>query len=461
MSAARDRLEEPAPDAVAEPVPVVQALPGPATVLSLQRSAGNQYVRRLLEADAGGRLQRADATATVNPTPAVEALDRWRVKQEKLINGTGTWASLNWVDFLDSASQNPSLAVQDTWLAEVGSNAFGNAISGTGGALVTRTLKRSPALLGSAIGTLAEPGVGTLVGYLIGVLVESTAAFAFEAITGSSDLDETSAETAKRVGKLIQERELLLAEQTQQDRDYLEMVVRIAKETATSATTEEDVQRVLTWAEAEERATPAPPAATDRGLMKELLSAWVLEHAGDVDTVHGAASAAQWEAAKDEMFGEGAIAGHPEMLAFQTRSEWQRMGIDYEAEATRMMTKTMELVKAAEGAPDPAAVVQAYFHGKKYYFQQVRDEDALMHYLTSHYQINTFHNEGHVYPLDDYREAIKTGKVKVECELDIAVSEGSAYVDEWNMVIEFDIIASTPPPNNIHRCPFDVWPTWG
>src|SRR3954470_16844585 len=123
------RRPESDPAQAAAPPAVRGAPPSIATVLDLQRSAGNQSVGRMLEARSPGRaLQRQDATAeqdapgasaNADPTVAAKAVDDWRVQLQRLIAGTTTWQLANWTAYLDSTTGHSTLGLSNSQLADI------------------------------------------------------------------------------------------------------------------------------------------------------------------------------------------------------------------------------------------------------------------------------------------------------------------------------------------------------
>ena len=54
---------------------------------------------------------------------------------------------------------------------------------------------------------------------------------------------------------------------------------------------------------------------------------------------------------------------------------------------------------------------------------------------------------------------VREGRVWVDWTLDVAVSEGSAYIDEWNWKVTIE--RPDEPAGPLMTFEFDVWPTWG
>jgi hypothetical protein len=115
-----------------------------------------------------------------------------------------------------------------------------------------------------------------------------------------------------------------------------------------------------------------------------------------------------------------------------------------------MIAKARELVVGAE---DPAGVVEAYFHDKKYTFTSAADPEALARYVTEH-------NFG-AGVADWGKQAIRDGQFRFECTLDVTTGDGTCYVDEWNFEIVFlseEAKGLWVRANGADRAAFDVEP---
>ena len=167
-----------------------------------------------------GRLLRTTSDAVtptstpgVDPWPAIKAIDAWRAKADRLLDGTAAFQTANMIHYLGRTSSNPSLSWADSQLAGVMSNAVGNFFTEAGGEAIEVGSKMTAAAIGAAIGTGADPGLGTVIGFVVGVLIESAASIFFEQVTGAHDPGETAADAAMRVTRFIQEQHKLVYEQ--------------------------------------------------------------------------------------------------------------------------------------------------------------------------------------------------------------------------------------------------------
>ena len=93
-------------------------------MLGLQRTAGNQYVCRLLS-----REPAATVAPAVDTSEAFKAIIAWQAKAGSVLDASAAWESANWIDFLGKTGSNPTLTLADSDLAAVMSNAIGNVIT--------------------------------------------------------------------------------------------------------------------------------------------------------------------------------------------------------------------------------------------------------------------------------------------------------------------------------------------
>jgi len=432
-------------------------------VLALQRSAGNQAVQRLLRAPA----EAPAAAASVDPWPAIKAIDAWRKKADALVRGTAAWQTANVIDFVGKTSSNPSLSWADSDLAGVMSNAVGNLLTEVGGETIEKGAKLTASALGAAIGTGLEPGLGTVLGFLVGVLVESAASMLFEQITGAHDPGETAADAAARVTRFLQEQHKLLYEQERTASAELEAIVSSALYWTEQAATQSDLDRIEQWAlAAAEHTLPPASVGPPYPLAKELLKVWALEHAGNLTSPHATTDAAQFDAAVAEVFGKDGLQGQAAMFVHQTRAEWQRAGLEHAAVSDALFAEVEALILEKGIIFDPGTIaaaddVQAAYQGKEFVFTEFRDPEALRAYINAHDPVFK------VRP-DFLREKILAGKVRAICGLDVHAAKESAYIDEWNWRFEIEVDPGEHPGGGrpkdsawTETVRFDVWPTWG
>jgi hypothetical protein len=445
---------------------------GPAAVLALQRSAGNQAVQRA--------LLRQPATA-VDPWPAIKAIDAWRVKADALLDGTTAWQTANWIEFLGRTSSDPILSLADSDLAGIMSNACGNFLTGVGEEAIKKGSAMTAGALGAAIGTEAAPVVGTVIGFVVGVLIESAASYVFENITGKRDAGETAAEAAARVTHFIQLQHALLSEQHAKAAGELETLVAAMRDQAEQAQTQGDVDEIAKWA-VKAAADTQPPAqlGPPYPLAAELLRVWALEHAGDLSSARPGTEPAQFDSAVADTL--NGLEAQPSLFVYQTRAEWERAGLDHQVESAALLSDVDALVAevgtplvgttAKPGVVGAADAVQRAYQDKEFEFTSFRDVESLRSYIVGH-------NDRTAVDKDWLLEKLQAGKVRVYCGLDVHSASESAYIDEWNWRLEIDVEPGENPdpgpggaggsapamdsgvPSDTLHVTFDVWPTWG
>jgi hypothetical protein len=390
----------------------------------------------------------------VDPVPAIDALTAWGKKGGTLLDGTAAWETHNFRLFLRRTSQNPHLGFADSAIAGIASNALGNLLTELGADMIkvgaAGLAQGSARILGALIGTAAGPGPGTVMGFLLGVIIESGASILFEDFTGKTDPDIAAADAVERAGSLIDAMEVAIDAKTMEAKADMDAMLQDKRAIVDAATTQAEVDAIKAWADEEFECTDDPPQVADDSLYKELLKHWVLEHAADTSTAAGDTSQEQWERATAEVFGTsnylffGALRSHPEIFVHQTRGQLAEIGIDHEAQTSALLAKVNELAAEAE---DPAGAVAAYFHNKTFTFTDTPDPERVISYLARRWR-----------PFDAwYVDSLREKKFRLHCTLDISSWQGSCYIDEWNFSIEFT--SEKPKPALMWRSlSFDVSP---
>ena len=206
--------------------------------------------------------------------------------------------------------------------------------------------------------------------------------------------------------------------------------------------------------------TQPPELGPPYPMAQELLRVWALEHAGDLDSAHGATDSTQWERVAADVFGPDGIAGVSNAFAFQTRAEWSRAGLDHAQE-------TAAIAAEVSGLGD-AAAIEKRFHRRTVHFTRAVDANALHSYLVDH------DNAIRTVDAEWMQEQLGRGAFDAWCEISLDSGQGSVYVSEWRWRFE---LHERPPvqepggaggieqPDPRDDVPivveFDVWPTWG
>ena len=415
---------------------------GPAAVLALQRSAGNQAVQRMLLR----QTPEAGPAAAVDPWPAIKAIDAWRARADAALDATTAWETANWIAYLGRTSSDPVLSLADSELAGVMSNTIGNVLTEVGKSQIEAGSKLTASALGALIGTAAEPVGGTAIGFVVGVVIESVASYMFETVTGKRDAGETATEAEERVTQVILKQHTLLTVQHALAAAELETLVATAHDRAEQAQSQAEIDALVRWTAAEDAKTKTAPAVgPPYPLASELLRVWALEHAGDLSSARPGTDSTQHESAVAETL--NGLEAQPSLFVYQTRAEWERAGLDHRTSSEALMSDADALI-AQVGTPltgttaVPAVVgaadaVQAAHQGQEFEFTRFRDPDAVRWYIVGH--------DSGDFDKDWLLEKLEQGKVRLYCTLDIVSASDSAYIGEWRWRAEIELEAGENP----------------
>jgi hypothetical protein len=110
----------------------------------------------------------------------------------------------DWSSPFSGRLKDSRLSLGDHQLAGIASYALGNAITFNKpmmDGIEKAVIKMSSSALGAVLGTVLEPGGGTLAGYAIGVLIESAASWAFEWFTSKTIVRRGGHQRSDRNGR--------------------------------------------------------------------------------------------------------------------------------------------------------------------------------------------------------------------------------------------------------------------
>ncbi len=411
--------------------------------------------RAPLVSNTAARKQIAKAPlAGPDKYSAQSALLDWKEKADAFLHGTRAWLAANWTAYLGMTSSNPSLGWQESGIYGVASNAFGNAVNEAATAAFKYYLKKSAVkagagAAGAAVGGLVGNVPGAIIGFVIGVLIESVAGVIFDAITGKSEIDTAVTQASRATSQLIESKTAGFDKEAERAKRALDSDFRQQQTALTGTESQEQVDAVRKWAEGEAALIKTPPNLDDRSLYTAMIREWVLEHAGDEEDPNKATSAAQWRYAlkvgKDPSEANkerGALGlpnlpqalpsgedldNHPEIFAYQTRGHWQEAGLPLQDEAQKLVKKVPDIL--AQNPQKPAAAVMAFFDGKSFSLTKTPRPQLL---------IRLINNEATDFVLvEEQKQQIERGEFALFCSLDLAESDGSVYVDEWDYTIYF------------------------
>lgn len=401
-------------------------------------------------ATPGAPAAGAAAATPVDKTAAQNALLDYRERAGSFITGNHNWLTQNWTYYLSRTTQNPMLGWADGTAASVVSNALGNLLTELGQNLIKRG---SAAAAGALVGSAIAPGAGTVIGFVVGVLVESAASMIFEALTGKSDAAAAANAASRRTGDLIQAQYGNLATANANANAELNAGYRSTQTALTNATDQTAVDRIRDWANSEKAKVEHPAPIADRSLAQQMIREWVLEHAGDEEDANSSTDETEWEAARDEAFGEGDLDYHREIFAYQTRHEWGKAGLNV-AQAQAIIDDVMAMRRGADGITQSISTQTAYnrYNGRRYTLP-VADSTKWGQYWRQHKSrpTSTPHRRG----WEAAAAMIDAGQFTVDCTLDLTTADMSCYVDEWDYEI---VLTGDPPMYWRQRNPFSVSP---
>ena len=378
-----------------------------------------------------------DAALERDRDDARDHLDALEDSLEDYVRAHRRWLSANWVRFYSLTSSNPRLSLGKAGLDGLVSNAIGNAAADTVKGVGKRVIARGA---GGAAGAAAGGAIANLpglaIGFVIGVVIETVAGLIHDSIGPSSEEKARAAE-AEQVGLLVEDSEKAL--QLVETAGFAEARASVDKARAALAEMEDQTEIIDFGRAARLEATRAKlnrPVESDRSLAQFLLQDWVLEHAGDENDEDSETNQAQWEKALAVGFrGKDALEGYYEMFAYQTRSHFGAAGLDI-TEIQRVIDNTEpwardRLVRHKRDRRDlPGSIHEKTMKANdrsRFTFDKARDPEALIRFLGSQYAELT----------DEGKQAIREGRFKLECTLDLEEDEGTVYVDEWEWTVTF------------------------
>ena len=398
---------------------------------ALSRAPANRFSRRAIARapdDAALERDRDDAR---------DYLDALENSVEDYVRANRRWLSANWIRFYSLTSSNPRLSLGMAGLDGLLSNAIGNATADGMKFVGKRLIARGAgAAAGAAAGGAIANLPGLVVGFVIGVLIETVAGLIYDSIGPSSE-EEARAAEAERVGLLIEDSEKAL--QQVESAGIAQARARVNEARAALAEMEDGMEIIDFGRAARLEAVRNKlnrPVESDRSLAQFLLQDWVMEHAGDENDPDSEVNEAQWEKALAAGFrGKDALEGYYEMFAYQTRSHFGAAGLDT-TEIQHVIDNTEpwardRLVRHKRDRRDlPGSIHETTMKANdrsRFRFDKARDPEALIRFLGSQYAELT----------DAGKQAIREGRFKLECTLDLEEDEGTVYVDEWEWTVTF------------------------
>ena len=430
-------------------------------LLTNMRRSGNALVQ------CAPSLPSSIATESVKKGEAQNVILEWKNKHLEFINGTREWLSGNWQTFLGFTSGNPLLGWHEGVLYSVASNTIGNFLSKVPEEFAKKgAQKLAFGLTGAAVGSLL-PGVGTVVGFVVGVLVETAIGVIFDFISGKKEMGEVAAKTSRMTAGQIEAKSMSFSKEAKKGFNKINNLFDGIQRNLTSTTSQDRVDEIREWALTDKKNIKQSPPHSDRSLFQVMIHDWILEHAGDEEDPGKLTPEAQWrealEAAKNpekvneerrkqglpplpQALKKGSdLDNHPEIFAYQTRGHWATYGLPGMKKANMMIEKVKDLQK---GAQDPAATVKSYFNNKAFTFTKWERSPQLV------IQLINKENTGFTL-LDKGKLNIEKNEFILLCRLDLSIADGSVYVDDW----EYDLkLTGKLPQRALKSAHFDVSP---
>jgi len=383
-----------------------------------------------------------DERLTRDKDAAKEILVKLRDSTADFAGAQRRWLSANLIKFFGLTSSNPSLSLGKDSTEGLVSNTLGNAVAGGAKWVFSKLAARGAAAATGAAAGGAIGGVpGAIVGFVIGVLIETTAGLLYDLFRPSSE-ERAAADASKRTAALIES-----SEQTLQARETSAIATAREKVDELQASMEDidDPQEVVEFhlevrKEAAENARNKPDA-TERSLAQNLIQEWAMEHAGDENDPDSNTSEAQWEDAVAAGFGGAEqLEGRWETFAYQTRGHFASVGLDT-TEAQRVVdlvdSDTPSNRPRAPGSSEPPRTTPLGGDGverrlerhnrNRFYFDKAVNPEALIGFLGRSY----------AEPSEEGKQAIREGRFKLECVVNLEDDERTVYVDAWEYTLTF------------------------
>lgn len=421
----------------------------PGGLLTIQRAAGNRAATRLVS-NARQRpaptsaLPRVQRLGGPDKAQAQESLLAWNTAAHTTIDANRAWVSGNWTEYYGHTQQNPRLAWSKDVLSGTISNALGNLITELGAGTIRRAAKQAAGGIGALIGTAVLPGAGTVIGFLIGVLVEQAASMIYDAIFGDP-AGKAAYQAGQRTARLIAIKDKQLNAAARKSRAQHQAAFKRFQLRLNKFDTQTEVDNLKNWADREEaKAKKSKPPESDRSLFEQMLKDWVREHAGDEEDANKATAEHDWEQARKRAFGKGdSLDRHPEIFAYQTRAHWADVGI-----AGSALGYANQIVERANRLKTDSDA-EKKFDGLKIKFSSsaARPNPRLVQFLLNRHKGSARgtarmrrrrHEEfkagkrayGARWYYDEQTQ-LEKGNYTFNVTLDLDTADGACYVNEW------------------------------
>jgi hypothetical protein len=224
---------------------------------------------------------------------------------------------------------------------------------------------------------------------------------------------------------IIQRQHTVFADNAEGAKGEVRATTKTLQEKVANSTSEREVSDIETWAAAEAKATRKPVPKANLDLAESMMRDWVLQHAGDEEDENADTSGAQWEKTKKRVGMAGDLDGRPDLFVHQSSYHLRQMGFS-EGQIQSALQQMNAAVNAGK-KPDPDAV-RSKAESTPFTFTGPEFADALTGMLEKHSAF-TVNDEG--------AQGVKDKNLVATMNLDLAVSDGTVYVDEWEYELAF------------------------
>ncbi len=379
-----------------------------------------------LEPYPGGGRDRGDASdGAINKQAADDALDKLTTGADDFISAEAVWQRLNYNQYIGYARDTPGVSWTQDAAQGALSNAFGNAVADGATWVAKKVAARGLTAASTAVGAAIGNVPGAIVGFVVGVLLETAAGMLYETLFGSPS-DDAATEAAVRTAALISTHDARLEQQSKAARSHSRERIEQMRQRLADSNDPVEVDNIGMTADTDQQdLANHEPDIANRSLADQMIAEWVLEHAGDEEDENSDVTGSDWDAAREMRFG-GDLDNRPELFAFQTRNQFGKMGLD-----TQLIQQTITALRPdlSGAATFSADAVASTYHGKRFEFNRASDPEKLINFIADNYGW---------FPSEHGKQAIREGRFRLECTLDVSSADGSVYIDEWEYAMTFE-----------------------
>lgn len=266
--------------------------------------SGAEMSERVQQQDVASDAARGDRNKQFRPDrdTAEHLVETWYSGLTETVYATARYSSTNWTRFL----------------AETGGDF---TVSWTEGQFI------------NAVGAVGSGIIGLMPG---GPAIDFALSVLFSLIYGGVFTAKSNRETEDTVHDALKKTGHAAEDQINRFNDYADSAIVRAgglRSTAISkiwaATTQDEIEEVRDWAQAEKAALRPKPHAGDLTLYKNLMKDWVLERAGDASSAGKGTNRKAYEEARMTAYGlkGGEKLARNDLFVYQARHEWSQLSL--------------------------------------------------------------------------------------------------------------------------------------